>query len=452
MRRRFARDVGVLTAANLVSAGLGFLQGLLVARWLGPKGYGLAALIMSYPAFVLTVLSFRTGQGAVKYLGEFAATGQTARLLTLCRFGYLLNLAVAVVTLAIVTVTGRWIEGSLLKTNGTLWLLIAYAAAYVPSSFAETSVAVFSTLRQFTTLAWVRVLVTVFRVALVVALLIAGYGAAGVVAANAVTISLRGVGLLILAHRVVVRTWGATWLQASWRALEGKWREVIGFFLYTNLTALVAVAVTQLDVLALGYFQGPAMAGNYNLAKVFGTAVGTLGRTLQTVIYPRFAALWGGRQTVEFEQTLRRAALQIGLPLGLGFLLGLPLVPVVLPVIVGTRFDAAIPIVSVAYVMTAMSLGLFWLRPWFLSTGRVRAWFGLSLVNSLVALIAFPVSAALAGGVGVALARLGGRFLRNLGAVLIVLRATRRHEAPEPVGHPPLPAARAADVTDVEVP
>ena len=451
-RRRFAKDVGVLTAANIVSAGLGFLQALVVARWLGPTGYGLAALIMSYPSFVLTVLSFRTGQGAVKYLGEFAATGHTGRLLALCRFGYALNLAVAVVTLVIVAVTGRWIETSLLKTPDTLWVLIGYTAAYIPSSFAETSVAVFSTLRRFVTLAWIRVVVTMVRVALVLVLLQAGYGAAGVVAASALTISLRGLGLLVLAHRTVVRTWGATWLRAPWRALAGKWREVLGFFLYTNLSALVGVAVKQLDVLALGYFQGPAVAGNYNLAKVFGTAVGTLGRTLQTVIYPRFAALWGGGRAAEFNLTLRRAALGLGLPLGAGFLLGLPLVPILLPIVVGTRFDDAIPMVSIAYVMTAMSLGLFWLRPWFLSTGRVREWFGLGAANSLFALIAFPASAVLAGGVGVAAARLAGRLIRNLGAIFIVVRATRRREAGDTPGRPPVSVARAADASDAEVP
>ncbi|HEV8352582.1 MAG TPA: lipopolysaccharide biosynthesis protein [bacterium] len=423
--RRFAKDVGALTLANIVVGVVGLAQGLVVARWLGPQGYGLAALIMSYPGFVLSIVSFRTGQGAVKYMGEFAAVGRRDQLLALCRFSYALNLAVALLTLVIVAVTARWVEGSLLKTAGTGGLLILFTAAYVPASFAEASVAVFSTLGRFRTLAWIRAGTTLFRLGAVVLLLWAGYGAAGVVGAAAMTMGLRGILLLVASHRAVLIRWGGSWLRAPWDGLAGKWREVLGFFLYTNLTALVGVAVKQLDVLALGYFQGPAMAGNYSLAKVFGTAIGSFGRTLQTVIYPRFAALWGAGRVDEFRDVLRRAAIGLGLPLGAGFLLGLPLLPILVPLVVGSRFADAVPIIAVAYVMTAMSLALFWLRPWFLSTGRVRTWFGLSAANSLFALIAFPIGAAVGSGLGVALARLAGRIIRNASAVVIVVRAGR---------------------------
>lgn len=37
IKRKFVRDVGVLTIANLVAAMLSFAQGIFVARWLGPE-------------------------------------------------------------------------------------------------------------------------------------------------------------------------------------------------------------------------------------------------------------------------------------------------------------------------------------------------------------------------------------------------------------------------------
>src|SRR5213594_1383751 len=58
--RQFAREVGLLTAANFVEAAVSFVQGLLVARWLGPDLYGVAALVMSFPSLVHTFFDARS--------------------------------------------------------------------------------------------------------------------------------------------------------------------------------------------------------------------------------------------------------------------------------------------------------------------------------------------------------------------------------------------------------
>ena len=57
--RRFVRDVSVLMAANCVKAALNFVQGILVARWLGPELYGVAALVMVYPGIMHTFFDAR---------------------------------------------------------------------------------------------------------------------------------------------------------------------------------------------------------------------------------------------------------------------------------------------------------------------------------------------------------------------------------------------------------
>ena len=48
----FLQNVGVLTIANFISAALSLVQGILVARWLGPEHYGVVGLVLSYPTFV----------------------------------------------------------------------------------------------------------------------------------------------------------------------------------------------------------------------------------------------------------------------------------------------------------------------------------------------------------------------------------------------------------------
>ena len=63
----------ILTVANLAGAALSLIQGVLIARWLGPESYGVAALVMSYPDLVYTFFDARSSDASVKYLGEFHA-------------------------------------------------------------------------------------------------------------------------------------------------------------------------------------------------------------------------------------------------------------------------------------------------------------------------------------------------------------------------------------------
>ena len=87
IERKFVRDVGVLTIGNGVAAVLSFTQTILVARWLGPELYGVAALVMSYPSLVYTFFDARSSEVSVKYLSEFHARGEHERALAMCKLG-----------------------------------------------------------------------------------------------------------------------------------------------------------------------------------------------------------------------------------------------------------------------------------------------------------------------------------------------------------------------------
>ncbi|MBC7104723.1 MAG: oligosaccharide flippase family protein, partial [Firmicutes bacterium] len=112
LARPFVRHVGALTMANGVSAVLSFAQGILVARWLGPELYGVAALVMSFPAMVYTFFDARSAEASVKYLSEFHARGERERVLAMCKVGYAVDLAVAAVAFSGVVATAPWAASS----------------------------------------------------------------------------------------------------------------------------------------------------------------------------------------------------------------------------------------------------------------------------------------------------------------------------------------------------
>src|SRR2546423_680299 len=69
------QNVGVLTLANGFRALTILAQGILVARLLEPKLYGVASLVIAYPGVVLELFSARSSDVSVKYVGMFHARG-----------------------------------------------------------------------------------------------------------------------------------------------------------------------------------------------------------------------------------------------------------------------------------------------------------------------------------------------------------------------------------------
>src|SRR5712692_4268608 len=106
--RKFARDVGILTVANFVGAALSFVQGILVARWLGPELYGVAALVMSYPNVVYTFFDARSIEASVKFLSEFHGRNEREHVLAICKLGYAVDFAIASMSVLVVVISAPW--------------------------------------------------------------------------------------------------------------------------------------------------------------------------------------------------------------------------------------------------------------------------------------------------------------------------------------------------------
>ena len=419
--RGFAGQVSVLVIANFVSAALNFAQGIIVARLLGPKSYGVAALIMSYPNFLFGLLNPRSGDASVKYLGEFDAKGEKERALAMCKLGYTVDLGIAILVFIGVTTTAWWAETSIVHQTGVTSLIVLYAAAFLPRALGGTSWAVLSLFGKFSTLAWIVGLNTVVRVAAVVILVLAGFGVAGVIWGNIVGLVFYGVVLGGAAYPVIKRAWGSSWLLGSWRDLYGKRREIVQFLFYNDLTVLLGIFVKQFDLLILGYFRGPQEAGYYRLARSLAGVVGYLVSPLQTVTYPRLARLWGGERQEELKQFVRRVALWVGMPIGGFALLSILFVPRLIRLLVGEAFTPAIPATQILLAGSAVWLIFFWLRPFYLASNRIRVWTIITGVSSFLTLLSFLYFTPLAGYIGLSLCQLARQIFEHFFKFLLLV-------------------------------
>jgi O-antigen/teichoic acid export membrane protein len=390
--RKFVQDVGVLTVTNFVTAILNFMQGILVARWLGPELYGVAALVMSYPALIHTVFDARSSEISVKYLSEFHARNERDRVLAVCNLGYTLDFAIAFLAFLVVLATAPWAVRNITHRADTVGLVIICASALLPQSLVGTSWATLVALRRFSLIACVTVLSTVVRTALVLALVLTGWQVKGVIwgtsASTAVTALLYGV----IAWKVTHRTWGTFPLRGGWQTLQEYRPEILRFLVYNEINTLLGLVPKQMDLILIGYFRNAMEAGYYKLAKSLASIVGYLVDPLQGVIYPDLMQQWTLGGIKGLRSRVCKLAFHVGLPLALLLLVSIPLTSTVLTWLLGTAYLPAISATRLLLIGMSFWLGFFWLRPLYYSTGRVKVWtIGTGIYVFCFSILAFPI-------------------------------------------------------------
>lgn len=421
----FARQVSTLTLSNVLVALITIAQGVVVARILGPSRYGTAVLIMAFPGVLFAVMDARTRDAIIKYLSAFDKEGDGVRARAVVRLGYSVDLVIATLTIAIIAVLAHWGSRVIVKTPGYEALMVVYSASYLLFALEGTSSSVLSVARRFSTLAWITVASALFRSALIVGLVVAGYGVVGVVLGNAAGLAAVGAASALAAH-ADYRRWGSGG-RRWWHELAGYRREIARFLAYNDLSGLFGVATKQLDVVILGYYRGSTAVGWYRLAKSIVGGIGYLQRPLQSVVFPRIARLQDLESAADRRALLARLATWVSVPLaGLCFV-GVWLIPPAVRILVGEAYAPSILAAQLLFVAGSLGLASFWVRPLYLSTNGEKAWAAATGGAAvLFLLLAFP-GVVLWGHTGLAAA---SAISGSVTAVALVLGARARLGAP----------------------
>jgi O-antigen/teichoic acid export membrane protein len=426
--RRFVRDVGVLTVANVVSVGLSFAQGILVARWLGPELYGVAALVMTYPSLVHTFLDARSAEASVKYLSAFHVQNQRERALAMCKLGYVVDFAIASLAFALVLITAPWAARNIAHRPETVDLIVLYAAAFIPRAMVGTSHAALTTLGRFALIAWVETLTTLLRVVLVLGLVLTGWQVAAVVWGN--TLATIATGLLygMVALVLMQRTWGASPLRSGCKILKGHRWEIFRFLAFNDLYTLLDMIPKYLDIVMLGYFRNPTEVGYYKLAKNLAGALTNLTSPLQSVTYSRLTHSWGMGSAKNFRPMLYRLIVISGVMLSLILCSSFLIIRLLVLHLLGESYFMAILAIQLLVIVTGIHLAGFWIRPFYLATAQTRFLALIALVVAFISIPTYTMSILAWGFEGLAASRLGLAIIADITAAIVIIRWIMRKD------------------------
>lgn len=422
LRHRLAVGAGYLTVGQYAAAALDLLTNIIIARLLGPTDYGLLALTLAFPTIVFSFVATKSVSVITRYVAGLRATSDSEQIRGVVKLGYALDVGASLLALILVAMSAWWVASHFYGRSDLTWLMVAYAASFPLFSLTGGSWAILSSWERWQLLAILEVLHPLTKLCLVTGFILLGWGIAGAVVGMAIAQATIGITMAVTATYLLLRDGVGLWWRASWRSINEIKGELTKFFGWNYLLVTLSGLVSQIPLMLLGRFWGPEEAGVYRLALSIVT-VGSYARSsLGKVAYPTLSARWTAGERDAILRSLKRWTLRAGVPLGVVFILSIPLLPVLVPSLFGVAFRPAALPAQIMMLGQGISALVFWLNPFYFASGQIGTWVKGYMSYTGVIILAGAFAALHWGTVGLALVVSVTEVVFLVGMLVLILR------------------------------
>lgn len=427
---RVVINAGWASAAVPVTIGLGVVQTAMLARMLGPKGYGMLALFDALAALFGAVLSISSSEAALVYVTRAQTGGdlrEAGHMVTYCGTVDFVTACFAAVVLAATTLVAPKVVA---VAEGTGHLLAFYALTLVFRSTYWTSYALLRVANRFSWTFYQAVARSVLKTSAVAALFLTHAGLSSVIWMLIGIALVDGLSLQILAILAMRRmdVDFTDMFQGWWRVPREVWRfQALGYS-----RAITKVLYGRMDVLMIGYLADPFSVGIFRSARQVTDLLSIPKQSLVTSLQPEFSRLWFGGSRHELKRLLVKASLALGLAFGAVVLLLVVGANVIIRLLFGTAFLSARGPLLILMISALLAMVTAPLNSFQIASGRAgpAALAGVAtvVVQAALLLLLLPRYHL----IGAAWARVGGLVASN--AVMIPTGVKRLREGPEARG------------------
>jgi O-antigen/teichoic acid export membrane protein len=424
------RRVASTSIALWTSTGIAFIGTIVAARALGPSEYGTAILALATTGLISSFLDITLEQGLVHHGFRAIAADDPPGLLALIRNGALMDGAAGLIVTAVIVAfagpiadvaTGGAVDASLIQ----LAALTGLVTTLDPSTSAVLQIGERPDLT-----AWAQALASVARVAAILAAIIAGFGAVGVVVATGVGSAAGSFLQTALAWRLVRRRWPVRPRRGEMRKTA---RTLVPFAIHSSLTQSLLAAGNSIIPIVLGRFAGTSAVAEFKIAQLPITASALAGAPLKLVMYAEMTKRATSGRIADLRHLVVRWT-RIGWAIAVpGAIAGFFLLPWLIPELYGEAFDDSVPAAQIMLAPAFVGFAFGWMKNFLAATGRPAVGTALTLFPLLLSgplTAAFADNGAVAGAVGLSFSAVA----MCLGQLVITWRWFRRQEAEQAAG------------------
>jgi stage V sporulation protein B len=313
------RDVGLYFGGTLLNQGVSFFTGVLVARWLGPAGYGVLSIVRNIYGVAAIFAPLGLDLALLRHFGENKGDWRRS-VAELSRFRALVSIVNLAVVGLIALFGAKFLEVHVFHQPDMAVLLVL---AFLALPFAGDLGVLTATLRgmertdlQNIIALWVQPLIRGGLIALV--FLLHG-GLRGVVLTTAVGAAITD----LLMHVVLVRHIRAKDYVGERLAPADRARllNVMEYSVWLALMLFAYNALRNMDILVLGRFRPPAEVGQYAALSTIAFTIQIFPQALGQTLTPRVARAYASNDFPQMRYELSsyfRRALLLSTPLFVG--------------------------------------------------------------------------------------------------------------------------------------
>jgi O-antigen/teichoic acid export membrane protein len=368
--RRVVKNSGYLFSGTGISAALGMLQGILVARLLGVEGYGIVGVITLFTGIVNNLISFRMGEVVIKYVGEYVEAGNEKQAAALFKLAALVEMGASVVAFALLVLLAPLAAQYLAKDASLTSLFVLYSLVVLANLIAESSTGLLQIFDRFRPIAILGLVGNIVTLALVALVYWLRGGLAGILLAYLIGKAVSALGLSLVALLESSHRWGRGWWRASFQPLKPRFRQLTQFAVSTNISASISLITKDSELLWVSLFRGPVETGYYRLALTLSNLVQMPISPLPQATYPELS-----RQAARGEWQQMRSLLRQGSQLAGGYTLVATIFLIILgkPLIAWLytpQFLPAYPALLILLLGYLVANTFYWRRSALLALGR----------------------------------------------------------------------------------
>lgn len=258
---RVLRNSGFLFSSTVVSAALGFAQGILIVRLIGIERFGALTAVMLFASNVNRLLSFRMSEVTVKYLGEALAQDDKSRAAALAKWIGIGEAITSILAYLVLFFLAAWFAGDVTET----YYYRFYGLFLLANLVYETSSGVLQATDRFKRVASANLLQSIVTILLIGLAFFMRWGMFEILVAYLVgktlaALTVTGSAVGELKHRL--RT---GWMRSPF-SLVTDWKSIARFALSTNINGTVNLFARDNIPLYIKYFVSDTALGYFKIA------------------------------------------------------------------------------------------------------------------------------------------------------------------------------------------
>lgn len=259
--KRVVRNSTFLFASNAINA----ILSILTANILGVVGFGIVGIVISFVSNINRLLSFRMGDVVVKYMGEYLAKEDLMRAAAVVKAAALIEGITSIAAYFILAALAPLGAKYLGDDPALVPLFLLYGLTILANITTETATGVLQIGNHFRSQAAINLLQSLVTAGLILYAYLSHGGLLVVLIAYLAGKLILGLSPILLAIYWLPRMLGKDWWKASFSLLPPT-RELIRYSLSTNFSGTINMVARDSEILWVGYFFSPLVAGYYKTA------------------------------------------------------------------------------------------------------------------------------------------------------------------------------------------